>query len=340
MVVGTLGAVGDGAFDAAGPFIVGEGERLPGPGPPGLVQGVRQQRQHPRAHDPGLAGAHVGQQDLDQVVVDAGACRLGRLGDGHPQLPLGHRRHQIAVLDRAGQLRVVGAAGLEIGAHPQHDQRRRYVIRAVPGAGGRVQRGDERPALPLIRALGEHLLELVDHQQQPRLRMRLMLAGRRAVPDASRPRWRREGGLAGGEREPGRVDVQPSPHRGRVGSRQHRHPQRQLIQRRAGRGEHQARPRCRLRRGRQSRPPDPRQHPRPQQRRLARTGNARHHQQARALQLPRHPLQQLGGGRFPAEEERRVLLLERAQPRYGESITPETLTSGGGATPSVQVSLL
>ena len=27
-------------------------------------------------------------------------------------------------------------------------------------------------------------------------------------------------------------------------------------------------------------------------------------------------------------------------PRYGESITPETLTSGGGATPSVQVSLL
>ena len=27
-------------------------------------------------------------------------------------------------------------------------------------------------------------------------------------------------------------------------------------------------------------------------------------------------------------------------PRYGESISPETLTNGGGATPSVQVSLL
>jgi len=27
-------------------------------------------------------------------------------------------------------------------------------------------------------------------------------------------------------------------------------------------------------------------------------------------------------------------------PRYGESIAPETVTSGGGATPSVHVSLL
>ena len=263
MVVGALGAVGDGPFDAAGAFIVGQGERLAGPGPPGLVQGVRQQRQHPRAHDPRLAGAHVGQQDLDQVVVDPGACRLGRFGDGHPQLPLGHRRHQVAVLDRVGQLRVVRAAGLEISAHPQHDQRCGCVIRPVPDAGGRVQGGDERPALLLICALGEHLLELVDHQQQPRLRTRLTL---RRTAGIARPRWRREGGLAGGEREPVRVGVQPAPHRRRVGSRQHRHPQRQLIQRRAGRGEHQARPRRRLRRGRQSRPADPRQHPRLQQR--------------------------------------------------------------------------
>ena len=183
VVVGTLGAVGESSFDAAGPFVIGEGENLPGPGPPGLVQGVRQQRQHPRAQDPGLAGTHVRQQDLGQVVVDAGPCRLGRLGNGHPELPLGHRCHQVAVLDRACELRVVGAAGLEIGAHPQHDQRCRYVIRAVPGAGSSVQRGDERPALPLIRALGEHLLELVDHQQQPRLWMRLMLVGGWAVSE-------------------------------------------------------------------------------------------------------------------------------------------------------------
>ena len=189
-VVGALGAVGDGPLDAAGPFIVGQGESVPGPAAPGLVQGVRQQRQHPRAGDPGLAGAHLGQQHLDQVVIDPGACLLGGLGDGHPQLPLGHRRHQIAVLDRVGQLRVVGAAGLEIGAHPQHDQRRRYLIRPVPGAGGRVQGGDERLPLPLIGALGKHLLELVDHQQQPLplIRSRRRPSGSRPAPAAARGR--------------------------------------------------------------------------------------------------------------------------------------------------------
>ena len=56
MVVGALGAVGDGPFDAAGAFVVGQGERLPGPGPPGLVQGVRQQRQHSRAQRPRAGG--------------------------------------------------------------------------------------------------------------------------------------------------------------------------------------------------------------------------------------------------------------------------------------------
>ena len=36
-VVGALGAGGDGAFDAAGAFIVGQGDGLPGAGPPSLV---------------------------------------------------------------------------------------------------------------------------------------------------------------------------------------------------------------------------------------------------------------------------------------------------------------
>ena len=70
-------------------------------------------------------------------------------------------------MDRPGQLRVVGAAGLEIGPHPQHHQRRRGLIGAVPGGGGRVQREDERPPLPLLGALGEQLFELVHHEQQP-----------------------------------------------------------------------------------------------------------------------------------------------------------------------------
>jgi len=105
-----------------------------------------------------------------------------------------------------------------------------------------------------------------------------------------------------------RTDPTPG---GRPG--QQPHPQRQLIQRCAARGKHQARPRRRARRPRQPRPPDPRQHPRPQQRRLARPRNTRHHQQPRARHQPRHPLKQLGGHLLPAEEERRVLFLERAQ---------------------------
>ena len=241
-LIGALGAGGDRAVDAAGAFIVGQGEHLPGPGPPRLVKGVRQQRQHPRAEGPGLAGAHLGQQDLDQVVIDAGVCLLGWFGDGHPQLPPGHRRDQVPVLHRVGQLRVVRAPGLEVSAHTQHHQRRRGLIRPVPGGGGRMQGGDERPPLALICALGEQLLELVDHQQQPTLQRGLAAHSRGAIPISGRPGWPRQGGLPRGKSESLRGGVQPTPHRGRIGSRQHCHPQRQLVQRRVGRGEHHTRP--------------------------------------------------------------------------------------------------
>ena len=329
-VVGALGAGGDGAVDAAGAFIVSQGESLPGPAAPGLVQGVRQQRQYPRAERPGLAGAHLGQQQAGQVVIDRGAGFLGWFGDGHPQLPPGHRGDQVPVLYRPGQLRVVGAAGLKIGAHPQHHQGRRGLIGAVPGGGGRVQRGDERPPLPLLGALGEQLLELVDHQQQP-ARSSLISLGRAAIRFASRPGWPGQGGLPGGEREPVRIGGQASAHRRRVRPRQRRHPQRQLIQRRPGRGEHHARPRRRSRRGGQPILADPRQHPGPQQRRLPRARRPGHHQQPRARQQPRHPVQHLGGGRFPAEEPPRVLLPERGEPavrRTGHRSRPRPRARG------------
>jgi hypothetical protein len=143
-------------------------------------------------------------------------------------------------LDRVGQLRVVRAPGLEVGAHPQHDQRRGLIV-AMPSAGGCVQRGDERLPLCLIWALGEQLFELVDHQQQP-ARRGLAAPGRQAIGISGRPGWPRQGGLPRGKGERLWRGVQPPPDRGRVGSRQHCHPQRQLIQRRPGRGEHQARP--------------------------------------------------------------------------------------------------
>jgi hypothetical protein len=65
-----------------------------------------------------------------------------------------------------------------------------------------VQRDDERAPLLLVGALGEQLLKLVDHQQQPRG----LLGG------ALRPARLRHGGLPRGERESRRIGVEPSPH--------------------------------------------------------------------------------------------------------------------------------
>jgi len=90
-VVGALGGGGDGALDTAGPLVVGEGDGLPRPVPPGLVQGMRQQRQRPGAEGSGLAGAHLGQQPVGQIVVDLRAGLLSRLGDRHPQLSFKHQ---------------------------------------------------------------------------------------------------------------------------------------------------------------------------------------------------------------------------------------------------------
>ena len=167
-----------------------------------------------------------------------------------------------------------------------------------------------------------------------------MLAGRRTVPGPSRPRWRREGGLAGGEREPGRVGVQPSPHRGRVRSGQHRHPQRQLIQRRAARGEHQARPRA---------DPGADASPAP---RIRGSTPACSSDDLPAPETPDTTSRPAPCSCRDIRSSSSVVAASRPKknaascssnalsPRYGESITPETLTSGGGATPSVQVSLL
>src|SRR5262249_32576345 len=151
----------------------------------------------------------LGQQPRVAVVVALCAGFLGGFGDRHPQLPLGHRRDQVRVLDRAGQGRIVRAPGLNVSAHPQHDQGRGWLTRAVPGGGGCVQRGDERPPRRLVGALGEQLLELVHHQQQsPRW---LIPLRRGAVPIPGWPGWPSQGGLAVGECEPGRRRTAAAP---------------------------------------------------------------------------------------------------------------------------------
>ena len=117
-----------------------------------------------------------------------------------------------------GQLRVVRAAGLEIGAYAEDDQGRGLVVRPVPDGGRGVQRGDERAPLLLIRALGEQLLELVNHQQQlpAVLRRRAVRVRRRAARVRRRAARLRQRRLSRGEREPSRIGVKPAPHFGRI----------------------------------------------------------------------------------------------------------------------------
>ena len=183
----------------------------------------------------------------------------------------------------------------------------------MAGGGSRVQGRDECPPLRLIGTLGKHLLELVDHKQQPPGRR---LSRRPAFRSAHRP-WLCQGCLARDKGKPGRIGGQSLPHRGRVHSGQFRHVHGQFVQRRMSRGEHQARPGRGPGRGGQPCPPYPRQHPRLQQRGLARPRHPRHHQQTWPIYVSRHPLQHLRGGRLAAEEERRILLLERAQAPVG-----------------------
>ena len=71
----------------------------------------------------------------------------------------------------------------------------------------------------------EKLLELVHNQQQP-VPLRPIEPSRQPSGIPRRPRQRHQGGLPCGEGEPGRISVQPPPHRRRVGPRQQRHQQR------------------------------------------------------------------------------------------------------------------
>ena len=106
------------------------------------------------------------------------------------------------MLDRFGQLRIIGTAGLEISTHHQHHHSRRCLFRAMPDSGGRVQGNDELSLLLLIGASGKQLLELVDEQKQPRLL---------PVPWTSRILGRPvslcQGSLTSCQGEPGRIGL-------------------------------------------------------------------------------------------------------------------------------------
>ena len=282
-----------------------------------------------------MAAAHLLQQYVGQVVSTLGACLLGWLGDGQPQLPFGHRRHQIAVLDRASQLRIVGAAGLEVGAHPEHDQRRRFMVRPVPDRGRRVQRDDERAPLLLIGALGEQLLELVNDQQQaPQDCPPGPCEAAASPPGCASAAWRAvSANPAGSASSPRRTAAASAPASRATRTASSSSGARAGVNSRHGQDAAPGADTSPVPRIRGSTParssddlpapdtPDTTSRPAPSSCRDIRASTW-----VAAASRPK---------KNAASRSSNAL-----SPRYGESITPETVTSGGGTTPSAQVCLL
>ena len=144
---------GDRALDAAASRVGGEPQVPPVARAPQLEQRRREQRQ----------GAwlvlDVAQQRVDQLGLDAQPDPLGGALDRAPQLLARHRAHQHVVgADQARQLRISGAAPVEVGAHREHD-----------GGVRSHEQIDEPGPLVLVTAGREQLLELIDHQKAPSL---------------------------------------------------------------------------------------------------------------------------------------------------------------------------
>ena len=154
--VGVLRGPRDGIPYPAAGLVVGDGQAAAAAAGPGGKQGVGEQRQRPGLVPARLRGAgraHIGQQHLDQAVLDAPARLVRGLYDHPAELLGGHGAdHDLPFLQRPGQPRVTERVAVEVRAQAEHDQ-------GVLGQGG--QRGDELPPPGLVRSRGEDLLELI-----------------------------------------------------------------------------------------------------------------------------------------------------------------------------------
>jgi hypothetical protein len=101
------------------------------------------------------------QQRLDQPRFQGQASGASRTFDRGPQLNRAHRAgHDLPVLQGRQELRVGGAAVVQVGPHFQHHQRGRLTT-PVSYARNRAQGADEDLAVPILGAPQEGLLELV-----------------------------------------------------------------------------------------------------------------------------------------------------------------------------------
>ena len=154
--VGALGQPRDGAVNAAGLAVGGQGERVVLPLLPELEQGGGQQRQRARL------ALHVVDQRVGQLRLHPQPHPAGGQLDDTPQLRGLHRPDQHVVrTQQLGKSRVGGEAPVEVGAQRDHDDR--STLRISGCAGKRV---GERGALGVGAAGGEQLLELVDGEEE------------------------------------------------------------------------------------------------------------------------------------------------------------------------------
>ena len=139
---GVLGEPGDGAVDAAAARVGGEAQAAPVALAPQLEQRGRQQRQGARL------ALDVGQQRLDELGLDGQADALRRPLDRAPQLLARHRADEHVVgAEQPRELRVGGAAAVEVGAHGEHDDRRRRAAARTSAATNSARSASSRQAV-------------------------------------------------------------------------------------------------------------------------------------------------------------------------------------------------
>jgi hypothetical protein len=163
--VDLFGGPGDRIPDAAACLVIGHHQLAAAAVLPGGEQRVREQRQRPgivRRARRAAGCSHRGQitqQDLDQADFHIEAHQPGRLDDRGPHLLGRHgAKHHLALLQSSGDLGIAQRPVVEVGAQGEyHDS----------GAGQRADRADERLPLSLVLAVGEDLLELVNHDDRP-----------------------------------------------------------------------------------------------------------------------------------------------------------------------------
>lgn len=162
--VDLVGGVRDRVLDTPAGLVVGHGQLAALAAGPGGEQCMGQQRQRARLVRRGGRGPaggvwrQIAEQQLDQAIGHAEPGQPGRLHDGRSDLGPGHRAdHDLAFLQCPGQPGMTQRPVVEVGAQRDSDHR---------GAGQRAHRGDETALLGLVRARGEDLFQLVQHDDR------------------------------------------------------------------------------------------------------------------------------------------------------------------------------